>query len=244
MDQLFITCKCGQKMKVADSALGKTGTCVGCGKRLKITKRNTEIAQPSPSPSPGSTPTSTTEPARTPIPCFTRTLTPKPRPTPTPTRGPEAPTIPTGTRGVSGARREVRGRAMKNERVNTAASERGEKWVFFLVFNAKYVRVKPHDTQKWTELEVSIMRAMQDSWTEDDLSSFRFRAVPVPEDWDNESTGYVVRTLVNHNLPSDFEEGRDWTWGRLVISQALGLEYWYILVRRPLLRPVRLEFIR
>ena len=41
MSMLILTCKCGQQMKVPESALGKTGTCVGCSKRLKITNANT-----------------------------------------------------------------------------------------------------------------------------------------------------------------------------------------------------------
>jgi hypothetical protein len=50
MADLILTCKCGQQMKVPEDALGKTGTCVSCGKRLKITKRNTSVFMEAVSP--------------------------------------------------------------------------------------------------------------------------------------------------------------------------------------------------
>jgi predicted RNA-binding Zn-ribbon protein involved in translation (DUF1610 family) len=43
MAVLILTCKCGQQMKVPEAALGKVGTCVSCGRRLKITERNTTV---------------------------------------------------------------------------------------------------------------------------------------------------------------------------------------------------------
>jgi len=42
-DSRIVTCKCGQQMKVPESALGKTGTCVGCGRKLRLTKQMTEM---------------------------------------------------------------------------------------------------------------------------------------------------------------------------------------------------------
>jgi len=48
MAVLILTCRCGQQMKVPEHALGKTGTCVGCGLRLKITKKNTQAPKPEP----------------------------------------------------------------------------------------------------------------------------------------------------------------------------------------------------
>jgi len=42
---LIVTCKCGQKMKVPEGAVGRTGTCVGCGRSLKLTNRNTDLVE-------------------------------------------------------------------------------------------------------------------------------------------------------------------------------------------------------
>jgi hypothetical protein len=59
MGYLTVTCKCGQQMKVPASALGKTGTCVDCGQRLRIAKKNTspcEQEPQAPPPPPSSAP--------------------------------------------------------------------------------------------------------------------------------------------------------------------------------------------
>jgi hypothetical protein len=46
MSTLIVTCKCGQKMKVPEDALGKKGSCVACGRAIKITKKSTSLFIP------------------------------------------------------------------------------------------------------------------------------------------------------------------------------------------------------
>ena len=49
-------CECGQKMKVAEEMLGKSGKCVGCGRAITVTEANTE-SEGAPAPaSPGGPP--------------------------------------------------------------------------------------------------------------------------------------------------------------------------------------------
>lgn len=38
MDHLIVTCKCGQRMRVTDDRIGRTGHCVKCGRKMRITK--------------------------------------------------------------------------------------------------------------------------------------------------------------------------------------------------------------
>jgi len=48
MAQLIVTCECGQQMRMPGNALGKMGTCVACGKHIKITTENTVTYHPQP----------------------------------------------------------------------------------------------------------------------------------------------------------------------------------------------------
>ncbi|MBN2308734.1 MAG: hypothetical protein JXR94_07165, partial [Candidatus Hydrogenedentes bacterium] len=41
MRKLILTCDCGERMKVPRSAVGKTGVCPSCGRRIAITAGNT-----------------------------------------------------------------------------------------------------------------------------------------------------------------------------------------------------------
>jgi len=40
MRKLIVTCRCGQRMQVPRSAIGKTGVCPACGQRVRVTARN------------------------------------------------------------------------------------------------------------------------------------------------------------------------------------------------------------
>lgn len=128
---------------------------------------------------------------------------------------------------------------INDDAVNAESERGGEMWLFFLVLG--FCEGRP-GTRQWTEFEMEIMRHMQLDWTEDDLSKFRFRAFPVPEDWGDESEDRIIRALAATNLPRHFEEEKDWTWGRVVVAPDLGLVYPFMLVRRPLRPPVRLKF--
>ncbi len=41
MRKLIVTCECGQKLRVPQSAVGKTGACVSCGRIMQISPENT-----------------------------------------------------------------------------------------------------------------------------------------------------------------------------------------------------------
>ena len=130
---------------------------------------------------------------------------------------------------------------METEPTNILDPTGGEKWVFLIVNG--FCAAQP-GTIEWTTLEMEILSHLKQGWSEDDLSSFRFRAFPVPEDWQSESDEYIIRTLVRANLPPELVEDRDWTCGRVTIAPELGLEYPFILVRKGLRAPVRLRFRR
>lgn len=42
MRKILVTCECGQQMKTPRSSLGKMGTCLGCGRTMRITAGNTD----------------------------------------------------------------------------------------------------------------------------------------------------------------------------------------------------------
>ncbi|MCP4641827.1 MAG: hypothetical protein GY851_15395 [bacterium] len=44
MRRLIVTCECGERMKVPRSAIGKTGMCPTCGRRLRISNDNSHSA--------------------------------------------------------------------------------------------------------------------------------------------------------------------------------------------------------
>ena len=42
MRKILVTCECGQQMKTPRSSLGKMGTCLACGRTMRITAGNTD----------------------------------------------------------------------------------------------------------------------------------------------------------------------------------------------------------
>ncbi|MCH7960622.1 MAG: HDOD domain-containing protein [Candidatus Hydrogenedentes bacterium] len=65
---LILTCTCGNRMKVPDDAIGKSGKCRKCKEVVKITAENTAADSPAvvpePEPAPTPTPAKSSDPAR------------------------------------------------------------------------------------------------------------------------------------------------------------------------------------
>lgn len=127
------------------------------------------------------------------------------------------------------------------EPTNDRAEHGGERWVFFLVRGP--MAASP-GSREWAEFETTLMQFLRPRWDEDDLRDFRFRAFPVPQNWERESDHCIVLRTVEANLPQGFREDADWVWGKATLSASFGLEYPFILVRTALLPPVRLDFAR
>jgi uncharacterized tellurite resistance protein B-like protein len=124
-----------------------------------------------------------------------------------------------------------------------APSGKGERWVWFLIPGQT---VTAPGTLLWAEFEVSLMQFLSQHWGEDDLSALRsahlFRAYPTPPEWERQSDRYIILNTVQKNLPSDYKEEQDWTSGIVTVSSFMGMQYPFVLVRSPLLPPVRVRF--
>lgn len=79
-----------------------------------------------------------------------------------------------------------------------------------------------------------LAQTIRSGWSDDDLSSYRFVAIPLDKSYARQSDEYVALIVTYKNLGLDHNsvrKGEDYDWG--TVPAGLGQRFMFIVIRRP-----------